>query len=137
MALAWCFEDEQTPAILNLLDRVMESGATAPLLWPLEALNGLFAAERRGRIDAARRAKLAGFLQDLPVRFDMATAEQAWDATAQWPSGFGLRFTIRRTWNWRSGGGCRGFAGSGASAGSDGDWGGGFGDWLMLFPPER
>jgi hypothetical protein len=47
VALAWCFEDEQTPAVMDLLDRVVETGATAPLLWPLEALNGLLAAERR------------------------------------------------------------------------------------------
>jgi hypothetical protein len=45
VALAWCFEDEQTPAVMALLDRVTETGAIAPLLWPLEALNGLLVAE--------------------------------------------------------------------------------------------
>jgi len=30
VALAWCFEDEQTPAIMNLLDRVVTTGAVAP-----------------------------------------------------------------------------------------------------------
>ena len=45
VALAWCFEDEQTPAVMALLDRVAETGAMAPLLWPLEAINGLLAAE--------------------------------------------------------------------------------------------
>ena len=37
VALAWCFEDEQTTEIMALLDRVTESGATAPQLWPIEA----------------------------------------------------------------------------------------------------
>jgi hypothetical protein len=49
VALAWCFADEQTPAVMDLLDRVAETGAVAPLLWPLEALNGLIVAERRRR----------------------------------------------------------------------------------------
>ncbi len=47
VALAWCFEDEQTAGIMALLDRVAEAGALAPQLWPIEALNGLLTAERR------------------------------------------------------------------------------------------
>jgi predicted nucleic acid-binding protein len=83
VALAWCFEDEQTPAVMALLDRVVETGAMAPLLWPLEALNGLFAAERRRRLDAAKRTKLAAFLRDLPITLDPDTAEHAWEAMAR------------------------------------------------------
>lgn len=45
VALAWCFEDEQTPAVMGLLDRVAETGANAPALWPLEPHNGLLMAE--------------------------------------------------------------------------------------------
>ncbi len=82
VALVWCFEDEQTPAVMDLLDRVTETGASAPLLWPLEALNGLIMAERRHRLDAGKRAQLAAFLGDLPVRLDPETAERAWAATA-------------------------------------------------------
>ncbi len=68
VALAWCFQDEQTPEILALLDRVAESGAIAPLLWPLEALNGLLMAERRRRLTAEQRTTLASLLQDPPHR---------------------------------------------------------------------
>jgi len=82
VALAWCFEDEQTPAIMALLDRVAENGAIAPLLWPLEAMNGLLVAERRRRLDRPRRIRLAAFLRDLPIVLDPGTAEQAWDAIA-------------------------------------------------------
>jgi predicted nucleic acid-binding protein len=57
VSLAWCFEDEQTEAVMKLLDRVAEAGAAAPQLWPLEALNGLLMAERRagstGRVGSA------------------------------------------------------------------------------------
>jgi predicted nucleic acid-binding protein len=81
VALAWCFEDEQTPVVMDLLDRVTETGATAPALWPLEALNGLLMAERRKRIDSALRGRLMAFLRDLPIILDLDTADRAWTET--------------------------------------------------------
>lgn len=83
VALAWCFEDEHTPAVMDLLERVAETGAFAPSLWPLEALNGLLMAERRKRLDSRRRRRLAGFLRALPVTLDTETADQAWTATVR------------------------------------------------------
>ncbi len=82
VALAWCFEDEHTAALMDLLDRVAETGAFAPSLWPLEALNGLLMAERRRRVDARRRQRLAGFLRALPIALDPETADRAWSVTA-------------------------------------------------------
>ena len=90
VALAWCFEDEQTPSVMALLDRVTETGAIAPLLWPLEALNGLMVAERRRRLNAATRAALTAFLRDLPIMLDLDTAERAWREAAQLAERFGL-----------------------------------------------
>ena len=90
ISLAWCFEDEQTLEVLQLLDRVTETGACAPLLWPLETLNGLFMAERRQRLDAARRTKLAAFLRELPITLDADTALNAWNLTAQLAERFRL-----------------------------------------------
>jgi predicted nucleic acid-binding protein len=83
VALAWCFEDEHTRPIMDLLDRVAETGAIAPSLWPLEALNGLLMAERRRRLDTKRRQRLAGFLRGLPIVSDAETADEAWTATAR------------------------------------------------------
>ena len=83
VALAWCFEDERTQPIMDLLDRAAETAAVAPSLWPLEALNGLLMAERRRRLDTKRRQRLAGFLRGLPVTLDAETADQAWTATAR------------------------------------------------------
>jgi predicted nucleic acid-binding protein len=82
VALAWCFEDEQTAGIMGILDRVTETGAVAPQLWPVEALNGLLTAERRGRIDRDLRLRLAGFLQELPIKIDDETAGRSWTTTA-------------------------------------------------------
>ena len=78
VALTWCFEDERTPAMGALLVQVGESGALAPGLWPLEALNGLLVAERRGRLDAPWRHRLTGFLGALSIKLDDETASQAW-----------------------------------------------------------
>jgi predicted nucleic acid-binding protein len=83
VALTWCFEDEQTPASLALLEMVVEAGAVAPTLWPLEVLNALIMAERRKRVDASQRQRLSGFLRDLPIVLDDETATQAWSATIQ------------------------------------------------------
>jgi predicted nucleic acid-binding protein len=90
VALAWCFEDKHTPTLMALLDRVTETGAVAPALWPLEALNGLLMAERRKRLDRRRRQRLASFLRDLPVTLDEETAEQAWTASTRLAESFRL-----------------------------------------------
>lgn len=82
VALSWCFEDEQTPALMALLDRVADEGGIAPVLWPLEAVNGLIAAERRGRLDAGKRQELSDFLRRLPVTLDTGSGERAWADTA-------------------------------------------------------
>jgi predicted nucleic acid-binding protein len=83
IALAWCFEDEHTQAIMDLLERITETGAWAPSLWPLEALNGLLMAERRKRLDSGRRQRLASFLHSLPVTLDMETADHAWTVSVR------------------------------------------------------
>jgi predicted nucleic acid-binding protein len=90
VALAWCFEDEQTPTVLALLERVTDSGAVTPALWPLEAINGLLVAERRGRVTSNRRRRLAGFLQALPIAIDPDTAAQAWSETVRLAGELGL-----------------------------------------------
>lgn len=90
VALTWCFEDERTSATADLLERIGETGATAPLIWPLEALNVLLVAERRGRVDKDRRQSLADFLSALPVKLDEETAGQAWTEISQLAERFRL-----------------------------------------------
>jgi predicted nucleic acid-binding protein len=81
IALTWCFQDEATPAADALLTRLVNEGAYAPSLWPLEVLNVLIAAERRGRIVPDARRNRIMFLQALPITLDTETAPQAWTAT--------------------------------------------------------
>lgn len=90
VALTWCFEDERTPTTVTLLERTAETGAFAPLLWPLEALNGILSAERRGRLNAAKRRQLIGFLRALPIIIDTETAHHSWTATLRLAERFHL-----------------------------------------------
>jgi predicted nucleic acid-binding protein len=64
------------------LNEIGETGAVAPMLWPLEALNGLLVAERRGWLDSDRRRLLASFLRALPIELDDATTDQLWTEIA-------------------------------------------------------
>lgn len=47
IALAWCFEDEASPATDAIADEVRTSGALVPSLFHLEVGNILLQAERR------------------------------------------------------------------------------------------
>ena len=53
MTLAWYFEDEQTPAAMEVLRQVAATGAVVPSLWRLEVANGLQMALKRKRITPA------------------------------------------------------------------------------------
>ena len=90
VTLTWCFEDEQTPACNAVLEQVGQGGAFAPTLWPLEVLNALAMAERRGRLEAVKRQELTGFLSCLPVMLDSETAAQAWTITSRLAERFRL-----------------------------------------------
>jgi predicted nucleic acid-binding protein len=61
--LPWCFEDEATPGTDRLLfDLRAGDTAAVPAHWPLEVLNSLLIALRRGRIP---REKIERFWSDL------------------------------------------------------------------------
>ncbi|HWH82324.1 MAG TPA: type II toxin-antitoxin system VapC family toxin [Burkholderiaceae bacterium] len=70
VALAWCFDDESTPAAWTLLDRLRDAPAHVPALWALEVGNILLGAERRRRITQARATEFLGILGDLDIRTD-------------------------------------------------------------------
>ena len=70
VTMAWFFPDEATPFTEGLLDALGDHPVWAPALWVLECTNVLQSAQRRRRIDAARRAEIANELGTLPVRVD-------------------------------------------------------------------
>ena len=70
VVLAWCFDDESTPAAWALLDRLRTAPAHVPALWALEIGNILLGAERRRRITQARVVEFLGILGELDIRVD-------------------------------------------------------------------
>ena len=70
VALAWCFNDELTEAISELLLRLQNGAAAVPTLWPLEVANVLALAERRGRITTAESARLIALFETLDISVD-------------------------------------------------------------------
>ena len=70
VAVAWCFDDESTPAAWALLDRLRTAPAHVPALWALEIGNILLGAEKRKRITRARSVAFLGILGDLDIRVD-------------------------------------------------------------------
>lgn len=80
-ALAWVLPIESSPQTDALLDRIADSGAAVPGLWPLETANTLLVAERRGRITLTERREALLMLADLPIQIDPHTAGHAWTDT--------------------------------------------------------
>jgi predicted nucleic acid-binding protein len=70
VAVAWCFDDESTPAAWALLDRLRTAQGHVPALWALEIGNILLGAEKRRRISQARTVEFLGILGDLDIRVE-------------------------------------------------------------------
>ncbi len=81
VTLAWAHNEETTPAVLQVLDRVIESGAWVPSLWRLEVANVLEMSVRRNRMSSDLRNKALANLSLLPITLDTETDRQAWGAT--------------------------------------------------------
>jgi predicted nucleic acid-binding protein len=77
VTMPWFFPDEATPFTEGLLDTLGNQTVWAPALWVLECTNVLQSAQRRRRIDAARRAQIASELGALVVRVDQVLVEFA------------------------------------------------------------
>jgi len=67
IALAWCFDDEDSRSADRALVRLENEGAVAPSIWPLEVANGLRSAERRGRIEERELPAVMRLLTTLPI----------------------------------------------------------------------
>lgn len=67
VVMAWCFEDQASPYTEAVLDRLRETEAFVPAIWPLEVANVLLIAERRRRMTEAQTAHFASVLQSLPI----------------------------------------------------------------------
>src|SRR3989442_584435 len=70
--MAWCFEDEASTYTEGVLDRLRETQALVPAIWPFEVANVLLIAERRNRLNEAQTAHFAQLLGVLPILVEEA-----------------------------------------------------------------
>jgi predicted nucleic acid-binding protein len=89
--LPWRFADEATPWTEALLGRV-ETGeeALVPAHWPLEVVNSLLIAQRRGRVTGAQVSEFLEDLAALPIRVVPAAPSAQWTAVLSLAQHYGL-----------------------------------------------
>jgi predicted nucleic acid-binding protein len=81
VALAWCFEDEGGDYAVGVLEALRSRDALVAALWPLEVVNGLLTAERRGRLVRSDAAQFMRLLQALPIAVDPVARRRAFETT--------------------------------------------------------
>lgn len=64
----WLFPDEVNTYTEAVLDRLRQTGAVVPEIWPLEITNVLLVGERRNRLTETQTVQFLRFLQSLPIR---------------------------------------------------------------------
>lgn len=89
-ALAWCFEDEGSPAIDAVMLQVAAEGAVVPAIWRLEVANGLQSAVRRTRLTASVRDAMLAALAEMDIATDPETDRYAWTTTQRLAERHGL-----------------------------------------------
>jgi len=71
VVMAWCFNDQADPYADAVLERLEETSATVPSLWPLEVVNVLLAAERRKLLSPADSERFVRLLAQLPIIIEL------------------------------------------------------------------
>ena len=90
VALAWCFADETTTAVDEIMLRAAREGAVVPSIWRLEVANGLRSGIRRGRLTTAQRNDLLASFREIMIETDTETDRLAWTTTLNLADRHGL-----------------------------------------------
>ncbi len=77
LAMAWCFQDEATPATRKLLEGISDQSILVPAWWYIEITNVLALAEQKGRIHADQIADFIALIEALDVEIDMEAPQRA------------------------------------------------------------
>jgi predicted nucleic acid-binding protein len=70
VALAWCFDDEDSPYAKEILGLLRTAEAFVPPIWPLEVSNALLAAERRKRLTESDSKQFLRLIEGLGITID-------------------------------------------------------------------
>ncbi len=76
VVMSWCFKDETNQYADAVLDRLSESTAFVPSIWPLEVVNVLLAAERKKRLNEADSVRFITLLSQLPIMVEQERPER-------------------------------------------------------------
>jgi len=70
VVMAWCFSDEANYYADRVLESLSDSSAVVPPICPLEVINVLLTAERRGRLNEADSMRFIALLNQLPIQVE-------------------------------------------------------------------
>lgn len=73
IVMSWCFQDEKSKYANAILDRLSDSEAIVPAIWPLEVGNVLLVAERRKRLTEADCIRFLSLINELPITVQQET----------------------------------------------------------------
>jgi len=76
VSMSWCFQDEAGDYSDAILDRLAESTAVVPSIWPLEVVNVLLVAERKQRITESESVRFLTLLSQLPISVEVDRHEE-------------------------------------------------------------
>ncbi len=67
VTMAWCFQDEKSAYTEFVLEHLTSEEGFVPVIWPLEVVNVLLIAERKGRLTSALADEFIVTLGQLPI----------------------------------------------------------------------
>ena len=70
VAMSWCFQNEEAPYALNVLEIVADSQIYVPQIWYYEVGNTLWVGEKRGKLSSANSIHFLDLLDQLPITID-------------------------------------------------------------------
>ncbi len=76
VVMSWCFKNETNEYADAVLDLLCETTAFVPSIWPLEVVNVLVTAERRGRLSEADTVRFITLLSQLPIHVEQERPER-------------------------------------------------------------
>ena len=76
VVMSWCFKDETSQYADAVLDRLQDSTAFVPSIWPLEVVNVLLVAERKKRLKEADSVRFITLLSQLPIIVEYERTER-------------------------------------------------------------
>ncbi len=90
VTLAWFFEDETTPLIESVFDRITEGYCVVSPMWYFEISNALSLAQHHRRIASGYRETCFSKLNGMDIRMDEDALRNSWTVTTRLADKFKL-----------------------------------------------